>query len=70
MLMQIRDLLVEKSEKLSILLETQLNPSPALRLEGTEQKKAQHLFVSQARKIEAELNKLTRLAENFRVHIY
>lgn len=69
-LVRVRERLVEKSEDLSIALEHQLDPTPALRLSGTERAKAQHLFMSQARKIEAELNKLTVLAQKFRIHIY
>lgn len=69
-LVRIRERLVEKAEDLSIALEHQLDPGPATRLTGEERAKARHLYVSQAKKIEAELNKLARLTENFRVHIY
>ena len=69
-LVRLRERLVEKAEELSIQLEHQLDPMPATRLKGTERQKAQHLFISQSKKIEAELNKLLRLAEKFRVHIY
>jgi hypothetical protein len=69
-LVRVRERLVEKAEDLSIALEHQLDPQPALRLSGTERDKARHLYMSQARKIEAELNKLATLAEKFRVHIY
>ena len=66
----IRERIVALSERLSMALEDRLDPAPALALEGDEQAKARHLFVSQARKIEAELQRLTALAEGFRVHIY
>lgn len=69
-LVRIRERLVEKAEELSIKLENQLDPGPAVRLEGKERDKARHLYVSQSKKIEAELNKLITLADNFRVHIY
>lgn len=69
-LLKVRDKLVDQAESLSIQLETQMNPGPAASLEGDEQAKARHLFLSQAKKIETQLNKLTVLVNNFRVHIY
>ena len=69
-LSRLRDRLVEKAEDVSIALEANMKPGVAAGLNGDEQAKARHLFNSQARKIEAELNKLLALAKNFRVHIY
>jgi len=69
-LRSLRENLIEKAEDLSIKLEANMNPGVAASLRGDDQRKAQHLFESQARKIEAELNKLMALAESFRVHIY
>jgi hypothetical protein len=69
-LMYLRDRLVLKAEEVSIKLEGNMNPGVAASLSGDDQKKARHLFESQARKIEAELNKLMVLAENFRTHIH
>jgi hypothetical protein len=66
----IRERLVAKAEDLSIKLDAQLDPAVAAALDGTDQQKARHLFVSQARKLEADLNRLLALAQNFRVHIY
>jgi len=69
-LVRVRERLVEKAEDLSIALEHQLDPQPALGLTGEDRAKARHLYMSQARKIEAELNKLATLTQKFRVHIY
>jgi len=66
----IRDKLVLKAEEVSIKLEANMNPGVAAALSGADQAKARHIFLAQARKIEAELNKLERLAETFRVHIH
>lgn len=65
-----RDRLVLRAEEVSIKLEANMNPGVAASLSGDDQRKAVHLFESQARKIEAELNKLLRLSENFRTHIH
>lgn len=69
-LSKLRDKLVEKAEDLSIKLEANMNPGVAAGCQGEDQAKARHLFVTQARKIETELNKLMRLAEGFKVHIH
>jgi hypothetical protein len=69
-LIAIRDRLVLKAEEVSIKLEANMNPGVAAALSGDDQAKARHLFLSQARKIEAELNKLEKLAEKFRTHIH
>ena len=69
-LLGLRDRLVEKAEEISMRLDAQMNPGPAVSLSGDERKKAVHLFRSQAAKLERELFKLGVLAENFRVHIY
>jgi len=69
-LLALRDKLVVKAEEVSIKLEANMNPGVAAALSGADQAKARHLFVVQARKIEAELNKLQRLAETFRTHIH
>jgi len=69
-LLGLRDSLVEKTEEISMRLEAQMNPGPAVSLSGDERKKAVHLFRSQAERIRRELHKLGVLAENFRVHIY
>ena len=69
-LVRIRERLIEKAEDLSTKVENQLDPGPAVRLTGRERDKARHLYVTQARKIEAELNKLLALTDHFRVHIY
>lgn len=66
----VRRRLVEKAEELSILLEGNLRPGVAATLKGSEKAKAQHLFLTQTRKIEAELNKLMALTRNFRNEIY
>jgi hypothetical protein len=69
-LSRLRNKLVEKAEEVSIKLEANMNPGVAAGLRGDDQAKARHLFLSQARKIEADLNKLLGLAENFRTHIH
>lgn len=69
-LLRVRNALVEKAEGLSIQLEAQMNPGVAASLKGDEQAKAHRLFLTQATRIEAELNKLLKLTEDFRVHIY
>jgi hypothetical protein len=69
-LSRLRDRLVEKAEDISIKLEANMNPGVAAGCRGSDQAKARHLFLSQARKIETELNKLMRLAEGFKVHIH
>jgi len=69
-LSKIRDRLVERAEEISIKLDANMNPGVAASLEGKEQSKALHLFVTQAKKLERELRKLENLAESFRVHIY
>jgi len=69
-LLGLRDRLVEKAEEISMRLDAQMNPGPAVSLSGDERKKAVHLFRSQAAKLERELFKLGVLAEKFRVHIY
>jgi hypothetical protein len=69
-LLTIRDRLVCKAEEVSIKLRANMDPGVAAALSGDDQDKARHLFVTQAKKIEAELNKLTALAEKFRVHIH
>ena len=66
----IRDRLVFKAEEISIKLEANMNPGVAAGLSGEDQAKARHLFLSQARKIEAELHKLDLLAGKFRTHIH
>lgn len=66
----IRDRLVVKAEEVSIKLDANMNPGVAAALSGVDQAKARHLFLVQAKKIEAELNKLELLAEKFRVHIH
>ena len=69
-LSRLRDRLVLKAEEISIKLEANMNPGVAAGCRGDDQAKARHLFLSQARKIETELNKLTRLAEGFKAHIH
>jgi len=69
-LIRIRDRLIFKAEEVSIKLEANMDPGVAAALSGDDQAKARHLFLSQARKIEAELNKLEKLAEKFRSTIH
>lgn len=69
-LLGLRNSLVEKAEEISIKLEANMNPGPAVSLSGDERKKALHLFRSQAERLRRELHKLEKLAEGFRVHIY
>lgn len=69
-LSRIRDGLVEKAENISMRLEDLMDPAVASRLSGDERAKARHLYVTQAKKLETELNKLGALVEKFRVHIY
>jgi hypothetical protein len=69
-LSRLRDTMVEKAEELSILLEANMKPAVAAGLNGDDQAKARHLYETQARKLNTELTKLLRLAENFRNHIY
>jgi hypothetical protein len=69
-LLGVRTRLVEKAEEISIRLEDRMVPGVAASLTGDEQAKARHLYLTQARKIERELNKLLAMADNFKVHIY
>ena len=46
------------------------DPAVASRLSGGDRAKARHLYMTQARKIDIELNKLSALVEKFCVHIY
>jgi len=66
----LKEHLIDLADNLSIRLESQLNAEPTLALEGVEHKKAQHRFVAQAKKIEAELTRLTFLVERFQVHSF
>lgn len=67
-LRSLKDRLVELAEDLSIKLESQLDPNPTIALEGVEHQKARHRYLAQAKKIEAELVKLSFLVERFQVH--
>lgn len=69
-LTRLREKLVFKAEEISIKLEANMKAGVAAGLRGEDQTKARHLFVTQARRIETELNKLLRLAEGFKVHIH
>lgn len=69
-LIRLRDRLIFKAEEVSIKLEATMKPGVAAGLRGSDQAKARHLYVSQAKKIETELNKLMALADSFRSHIH
>lgn len=66
----IKDHLVELAEDLSTKLEGRLDPNPTLSLEGIERAKADHRFLAQAKKIEAELLRLSGLIDHFQVHAF
>lgn len=62
--------LVDKAETLSIKIENNLDVTPAMLLEGVERMKARHRFLSQAEKLNRDLNEMIRFVDGFKVHSY
>jgi hypothetical protein len=62
--------LVDKAEVLSGKIEANLDFSPTLALRGVDLMKARHRFLTQAEKLDRDLNALIHFVEGFQIHSY
>lgn len=69
-LAELRETLILQAENIAMVLQDKMKPQVVANLRGEEQSKARHRYLTQAAKIETELNKLTVLAESFRTHLF